>query len=485
MKVLRNLLFASVGVLLASGAAWSQCDNWEDSENKTAIMEAHVLYRGMAKGKTADDLAKLDETNFNIVYDNWKKAYEMAPAADGKRTYHFVDGIEILKAVKKRTTDEAQKKELDEQILSLYDQLAECYPDKIGVALGRKAYDMFYMPAYGYRTTTLEAFQDALDRADTELEYLFMEPMGQLINFLFKKGQIDKLKAQEMLTKAQDIAEFNVENNERFAQYYEYSEARMLAAVKEVESDIFDCEYFEEKLLPVYRENPEDLETIRYVYNKLKAQGCSDEQEIMQELKGKYESMAAELNAQMEAEFLAKNPGVAARRIFDEARELEASGDKAGATAKYKEAIAKYEEAIEKGAENDVLAGYYFGIASIQFRELNELRTAREYARKAADLKSNWGRPYMLIGDMYASSSRSCGNDGYSRGLAILAAIDKYAYAKSIDEEVAQEASRKINLYNKSIPFQSDVFMRGKQDATERVGCWIGEMVKVRYQSDN
>ena len=87
----------------------------------------------------------------------------------------------------------------------------------------------------------------------------------------------------------------------------------------------------------------------------------------------------------------------------------------------------------------------------------------------------------MLIGDMYASTSSSCGKDGYTRGLAVLAAIDKYAYARSIDEEVKTEAGEKIGLYNRSIPSQDDVFMRGKEGATERVGCWIGETVKVRY----
>jgi len=66
--------------------------------------------------------------------------------------------------------------------------------------------------------------------------------------------------------------------------------------------------------------------------------------------------------------------------------------------------------------------------------------------------------------------------------LAVLAAIDKYAYARSIDPEVADEASEKIGLYNGSIPTKDDVFMRGKEGATERVGCWIGETVRVRYQ---
>ena len=88
----------------------------------------------------------------------------------------------------------------------------------------------------------------------------------------------------------------------------------------------------------------------------------------------------------------------------------------------------------------------------------------------------------MLIGDMYAKSSSSCGKDAYSRGLAVLAAIDKWSYARSIDGEVASEANKKIATYSEHIPPQDDAFMMGKSEGQkETVGCWIGETVSLRF----
>jgi cysteine synthase len=97
-------------------------------------------------------------------------------------------------------------------------------------------------------------------------------------------------------------------------------------------------------------------------------------------------------------------------------------------------------------------------------------------------MRPNWGKPFLLIGDMYASTSRNCGSDGYSRGLAVLAAIEKYAHARNIDAEVSAEASKKISLYGASIPPKDEAHMRGMSEgARVSTGCWIGESVSLRY----
>ena len=90
------------------------------------------------------------------------------------------------------------------------------------------------------------------------------------------------------------------------------------------------------------------------------------------------------------------------------------------------EAIAKYDEAIDAETNADKKRKCCFPKASIQFRKLSQYSTARSTAYEAAKLKPGWGRPYMLIGDMYGKAARSCG-DAWNQRLVILAAIDKYA----------------------------------------------------------
>ena len=83
---------------------------------------------------------------------------------------------------------------------------------------------------------------------------------------------------------------------------------------------------------------------------------------------------------------------------------------------------------------------------------------------------------------MYATTARSCG-DSWNQSLAILAAYDKYAKARSIDLKSADEASGKMKRYRSSFPLKDEGFMRGvKAGDEQRVGCWINEVVKVRYR---
>lgn len=470
---MEKLLRIALAFMLISGlslTAYGQCTSWKDNPKKEEAENAHVIYRQYVNKKQPADIAKYEQDVFDLAFSNWKTAYDIAPAADGQRASHYIDGRKLYTAMLQRESDEAKKKEYTDMLLKLYDQEIECYPkNKVGL-YGRKAYDMFYSPFFGYRPATAEAFAKAIEVGGNNTEYFILEPYAQVVVYMFKNEQMDQLKAREIVLKLDAISDHNIANNARMKSYFETTKARVASVVAEVEDEIFDCNYFKDKLMPEVEKNPDDLEVLKYAFNKLRMQGCDTTEAFMIDLRKKYETKASEINAALQAEFLANNPGVAAKRAYDD-------GDFQGAIDLYNEAITKAEEE----GDTDKQAEYWFGIASIQFRKLKQYGTARSSARKAASLKSNWGRPYMLIGDMYASTSASCGKDGYTRGLAVLAALDKYGYAKSIDSEVSAEANKKIGLYRRSMPTQDDVFMRGKQGSTDKVGCWIGETVKVRY----
>ena len=238
----------------------------------------------------------------------------------------------------------------------------------------------------------------------------------------------------------------------------------------QIERYIFDCEYFKNKLRPEYEANPDDPEVIKKTLAILKGQDCDLTDPFVAELDAKWKEYATEENARIQEEFEAANPAVKAKRLYDE--------------EDFEGACQEYEKAIEMEADDEKKASYYFSLASIQFRKMSSYQTARANARKAAGLKADWGRPYSLIGDMYAKTARSCG-DSWNQRLAILAALDKYRYAKSIDsdQELIDDVNRKIGIYRQSMPDQEDGFMRGfKAGQTAKVGCWIGETVKVRFK---
>ena len=66
-----------------------------------------------------------------------------------------------------------------------------------------------------------------------------------------------------------------------------------------------------------------------------------------------------------------------------------------------------------------------------------------------------------------------CNGDSWNQRLAILAAMDKYNYAKSIDSEQAKDANSRLSKYRASMPDKNDGFMRGiKVGHAASVGCW-------------
>lgn len=476
MKVLSNIvLIGALLILLSPESLLAQCETWVNSPKKDQAENAHVIYRPYVKNKKPEDLAKLGDEDFNIAFDNWQKAYELAPAANGKINFHFTDGRKLLKAKMLRIDDAEEKKKLAQRVVDLYDQELECFP-KMGSRtkedlLALKGKEMLYLDGFGFGDATLEAFENAIEAWNNSTSlymYQMFDPLGQLIVNRYQNDKMGEQKARELYLQLEKIANYNIENSKKYSQYYEYGMNRLDKRFREIEDQVFDCDYFRGKLMPQVEANPDSLSILRYVYNKLKTQGCDPEAEFMVELKAKYESIASEVNAQREAEFLAKNPGIHARRLYDE--------------GKYQEAIDKFQEAIDQAESDSIKAEYYFGIASIQYRRLNQYSTARATARKAAEMRDNWGRPYMLIGDMYAATSSRCGEDWDNR-MAVIAAIDKYNYAKSIDPSVAEEANEKIRTYNGSLPEKQEGFMRGVQAGQEvRVNCWIGETVKVRFK---
>lgn len=469
MKVLRNLFLITLLSVFIADAALAQCATWVDSPQKETAENAHVLYRGFLKGKQPADLQKLDDESFNIALENWKTAYELAPAADGQRPSHFADGRKIYKAMVAKTTDNAKKKEYNEMVLKLYDNQMECYKNE-AFLWGRKAFDMFYMPSYGYSTTTLDAFKKAMELGGNKTEYLIMDPLGQVLKYLYTAKKATKEDVIKIHGDVETIANHNMENNAKYGEYYKSSFAIFKSHLSEIESEVFDCAYFKEKLLPQYQEKPDDLETLKYVFVTLTRQGCDPEDPDLAEVKSKYETVAAEINAGLEAERRVNNPCYDALQLQKE--------------EKYEEAMKRYQECIASSddMEPDAKAQVLYSMAFIQTWQFGQYAKARENARKAASLKPGWGKPYILIGDMYGKTSRKCGGDWDNR-MAVLAAIEKYAYAKSIDPEVASDANKRIGQYSAAKPEKQEGFMRGiKEGQAVKVGCWIGETVKVRFK---
>ncbi len=447
----------------SAGALNAQCGNWNDSAEKEKAENAHVAYRNFVKGKV--DFSTMTAEEFDAAFNNWKIAYDIAPAADGQRPFHYRDGRSFYRALAAKETDAAKKKEYQDRLLSFYDEELKCYPDAEAYLLGRKGYDMFYLQ--GYSMEAIEVLEMAMDKGGDATEYIVLAPLGQLLNYYFKTEKIDNARVRELYEQASAMADANIEKGGTYQQYYEDAKANLDASVLEFADQIFDCAYFKGELMPKFEENQEDYEIVKYILSKLKEQGCEETDADVQRVQATYDAMYAELKDEQEAQRRQLNP------LYDASLLMEA-GDYTGA-------IKRYQDAIDGSDSNEKKAQAYYQIASIQSGKLKQFGAARQNANKAAELNPGWGKPYLMIGDIYARLGSSCG-DSYQQRLAVLAAMDKYNYAKRIDGEVAGDANRRIANYRGSMPIKSEAFQRGHNAGDKiQVGCGIGETVTLRF----
>ena len=438
--------------VLTQGIA--QCGTFAQSSNADEAETAHVLYRQLIK-----------KEDYKGAFPKWQIAFNMAPAADGKRSTQYTDGVDIYKNFFSTETDETKKAEYAAKIAELYDQMAACYTKEASYAYGLKAYDLLYT-VNAPRKEIYDAGIKALELGGEKSEYIVFYPLTEAVLYLFPLKELTKEQARQAYQKMMDIADFNIANNKAESATWQKTKDDTKAAFVAIEDYIFDCDYFKAKLMPTYNADPDNFELIKSTYKELIQRGCTKSDPDIASLAAKYDKFAAQINADKQAEFNANNPAVVASKLYK-------SGDYRGAASKYRDAISQESDGHKK-------ASYFMSLASIEGRKLGQYSKARADALQAAKLRGGWGKPYMLIGDLYAKTSKNCG-DAFESRLAIIAAVDKWSYAKSLDSSVSAEANKKIGSYRKHFPDKGEAHMRGLHEGKSvKVKCWIGETVKLR-----
>ncbi len=137
-----------------------------------------------------------------------------------------------------------------------------------------------------------------------------------------------------------------------------------------------------------------------------------------------------------------------------------------------------YEEAIEREDNPSRKAEAYVEIALAE-KKKGSYGKARTYFRKALEYKPSLGGAYLQIASMVGKSANNCGTDEFSKRAVYWLAARYANKAARVDPSVASRAKKTVASYMASAPSKSDVFTKGMQGKTIKIGCWIGESVKV------
>lgn len=158
--------------------------------------------------------------------------------------------------------------------------------------------------------------------------------------------------------------------------------------------------------------------------------------------------------------------------------------EKQGIVEYQKNNTAKAVEYLNKAAEmysdNTKKANVYMKIATV-YTKSNKSQ-ARNYAKKAIQVKPSFGKAYLLIAQLYGNSINDCGGDQFEKRAMYWLAANYCDKAASADSSLTTSARKMAAGYRAAAPSKSEIFshpsgnMSGKRIA---FSCWVGESVTV------
>ena len=144
-------------------------------------------------------------------------------------------------------------------------------------------------------------------------------------------------------------------------------------------------------------------------------------------------------------------------------------------------ALEFFQKAVDQETDPSKKAGYLFKVAKIM-KKKGRLAQAKKYALLAAKEKPNFGRAYTFVASMYASSANKCGKGEFAIRMVYVAAEKMAKKAAAVDASEKSYALKLARNYKANQPSKKLIFNNEdglKSGDSYRIGCWIGETVRV------
>ncbi len=415
---------------------------------------AYVLYKDQIKVQ-----------NYKKAYQLWKTAYTLAPGSNGRVKSQFDDGVAIYTHLFQESEDETLRLKYLDTINFIYAKREECF-GKDSYLDAKKAFDYYYnFKDYIDEQELFDLFASAADAKENKADYFIVNPFSRLIYDRVVAGTTDhttgsKYAVQMLKSIKHGMAAAKGDYIDAWNVINDY--APPLLEALEGFKGFYDCEYYTDKYYKLYLENKDSCELVNMAYSRMLRGDCPDTNPEVQEM-----------IALKKTKCYVAPPASSDIKL----------GNQAYQEGRYRDAVTHYEDYINKTDDLEKKAKFQLLIAKIYYRDLKNFSKSRSYALKAAKNRDKWGEPYMLIGKLYASSGPLCGpGRGWDSQIVTWPAIDKFRYAKKIDNSVASEANKLIRTYSQYMPSKEDIFQRPgiNEGDTFKVGCWIQENTKVR-----
>jgi tetratricopeptide (TPR) repeat protein len=435
-----SLLFILLGITRLSAQTENIYDNPSYGPDSASRMEcANNL-------STMSEFMKINLPDYALA--SWQKVFANCPESS-KNIYLY--GVRIYRGKIEHAKNEAARASALDTLMLIYDRRIEYFGQE-GNVLGRKALDLLKYDQEKVR----EAY--VMLKRSVELSKMHSEPavmvtLMQASNALFRAGEIEGRELIDNYLTTSNILE-KVLKSGRSGDMDE----KALNTIETIfaSSGAADCAALVEIFQPRFKQSPEDVGFLKKLTLLLSQQGCEDEALFAGASENLYKLEPSAQAAYNLAKLFLK------KEVFDKA-------------------VSYYQEAIASETDADKKARYLYELGLIQYTRYEDFAKARELAQKAIENKPNWGDPYILIGNLYASSSKLCGENEFEKSTVFWAAVDKFTQAKSVDPSVSKQADELIEKYSQYFPNAEDAFFYGHENGQSyTVGCWINEKTTVR-----
>ena len=420
--------------LVISVATFAQGKYGATPEDSVACIES-LIYKDYMKSEP------------KLAHSLWRAAYKTCPQSQKSL---YTNGVKIYKQLVKAEKDSTLKAAYIDTMFSIYDQRIAMFGQE-GLVKGMKGQAM--LSNKQDKEKTFEILNEAIGLTGNKTQSGTLVAMMFTVINLEKADKKTKEEVVGMFEKTLAICAANKEgkNAARYAKAEE--------KIQNVTSPYLDCTVLVPLADKNFEANKENLDWLRTTMKLLKKNKC----------------------------YKTDDGAVIFGKVAEAYFPLEPSANGASGIATlylgkkdYSKAIEFFQKAIDMSETDDEKAEYTLSIAKAHSYK-KSFAQARTFALKAAGLKKGWGEPYILIGDCYAQSSKTCDDGELGRYGAYWAAVDKYKKAKAVDATVATVANKKIASISSRYPATKDVFFFGKKNGDSyTAACWINEATTIK-----
>jgi len=475
MKVLTIVVLFALSLMYAP-LVKAQCEYLEVSEHTLELINSGEKY-GITDADSIQVVQKL--STYREFYKQWEKSEytsltinDAIPAwrwclSNGPLAsqYIYIDGIKIMKYLYENTEDEALKEAYIDTIFLIYDQRILAFGDQKqfgkGFILGQRAGDILKLRPKCYAN----AYENLVESVEIEGDNSYPHI---IYYYYYTSTKMVEAKKADTTIIFDNYQTATAILSSKTKKYKEEGNTKQVDNCKNIQGKLDNlfgpwatCPDIVEIFGAKFEETPQDLDLLKSITNIMYMTKCTDE-----ELYYKASDELYKLEPSIES---AINLGkmYLKRAMYSKAITYLTIG------------VDSTEDAMDK-ADLYLLLGH-------AYRGASNFSTSRSMAYKCLELDPNRGEAYLLIGDLYYSSSVSCGGSGddaeVRRTFGYMAAVDKYYKAANVtsNEKVKAAANQKAAGAASNYPETALLFFHGySKGQSVTLGCWIQETITIK-----